>query len=295
MSSIVKIQPQQRICASDLETDEKGFNKLSRLLYSFAGINLPLNQKNKSLMSSRLASVLNLHGLRSYQELLVEIEKNNIDMRDAFIEALTTNTTHFFREDAHFHFLKKILPTYIERQVIDKNRNELRVWCSAASTGQEPYSILMILNEALSQYRQVQLKFIATDIDREVLKTASNATYKKSEVSGVSQERLTKFFEETTKGDEVYCRVRSEYRRQVRFARLNLVDAVMPFENKFDIIFCRNVLIYFDEKTCHDVISKQGGLLFPRGLLFIGHSECGRAKTPELKSVIPAVYEKVKS
>lgn len=277
-----------------LEADEQGFLSLAELLKKASGISLGANPKNKSLMASRLYQVLRDHSLADYQALYREIKKGNKDLEKIFIFSLTTNTTQFFREFGHFDFLREWLPNYFQKKSANFSR-EMRVWCSAASTGQEPYSILMTLHEILGDPSQMAWdpKFLATDIDLEVLETASRGIYSESLVKDVPAVTLGKFFSKIKepKGGSAY-KVRNRFRDEIRFAPFNLVEFPYRFAHKFDIIFCRNVLIYFEPQVASRVVDELINQLRPGGLLFLGHSESGCHQSKLTNTLSHAVYER---
>lgn len=268
--------------------DEEGFALLADLLKSLAGIHLPDNDKNRTLMASRLGMVLRSHGFQTYAEYHRYLTAGaNGGAAQEFVSALTTNTTEFFRENKHFPVFAKALGELRERRMAEGTR-EVRIWCGAASTGQEPYSILMTALEAYPDLMSWNLKFLATDIDLEVLSQAASGHYSEQEAKGVPPLYRQKFFRASPGS---LC-VREEYRTMIRFAQLNLLSNPYPFQHKFDFIFCRNVLIYFDKATTASVLQKMGRALSPGGVLFIGHSESGAMKLPDFAPIAHAAYQK---
>ncbi|MEK6772386.1 MAG: CheR family methyltransferase [Bdellovibrionota bacterium] len=275
-----------------LQKDEGGFIKLAEILKSNAGINMVLNDKNLTLMASRLNSVLKQHQLPGYKEYIKLIESGDPKYFTEFIVSLTTNTTQFFREPTHFSFLETKLPEILAQKKQQKNNN-LRVWCSASSTGQEVYTLLMVLDNYLQNLSGCSIKFLATDIDHEVLERASDAIYRESEIGGIPKEYLKKYFHSSEDEKGIKFQLKSNYRDMIRFATFNLLTESYPFQYPFDIIFCRNVLIYFDRATCEAVIEKLAKSLSVGGILFLGHSETGMMKTKLLKTISNGVYIKV--
>lgn len=271
-----------------LQADVEGFRLLSKELKERTGINLPENSKNLSLMASRLHSRIADIGLETYEEYLELLRDDDPELVRDFIQALTTNTTHFFRESRHFDFLREALPGMLR---LKKPGSDLRVWCAAASTGQEPYTIGMTLLETLGPQSGWNLKFLATDIDDSVLRTAINAVYTEKEIGDLNPMLRQKYFESAGNGSGRDYRVKQSLRGLIRYANLNLMNEY-PFQHKFDIIFCRNVLIYFDRETVDRVIEKLADALAPGGLLFIGHSETGALRCASLEPVSTAVYRK---
>jgi chemotaxis protein methyltransferase CheR len=275
---------------NDLQSDSKGFSILSGILKDRCGIDLPETPKNLSLMSSRLRKILMARGLSTYSEYAALINAGASGAMNEFISALTTNTTHFFREGEHFDHLKRVLPGIIESRNKSGQR-ELRVWCAASSTGQEPYTILITILESGALNPNWTIKFLATDIDLAVLEKATRAVYREDDLANVSPALRQKYFlSEKSKNDETFFRVKPQFTSMIRFARLNLIESAWPFQHQFDVIFCRNVLIYFDSPTAQGVIEHLASQLNPGGYLFIGHSECGHVKTRLVKPIAAAAY-----
>lgn len=281
-----------RLVDSGLETlirDSEGFLLLAKLLKEMVGIDLPLTPKNMSLMASRLRKILVELGIENYGAYRDYLVSGGDAAKRRFISAMTTNTTQFFREKDHFDELTRRLPSLVDAKR-RANSSEIRVWCAAASTGQEPYTILMTVLEALGEGSSLNLKFLATDIDLEVLQRAADGIYSEAEIEGVPPNLLSKYFEPCVSGRGRGWRVREVYRRMIRFAQFNLVQEPYPFQHRFDVVFCRNVLIYFDNGTAAGVVDRLARQLSPDGLLFVGHSECGLTRSSQLKTLAPAAY-----
>jgi chemotaxis protein methyltransferase CheR len=249
---------------------------------------MPPTPKNFTLMASRLAKIMGKLGVSTYAELYQQLEKGDQKAQKAFIEALTTNKTEFFREAHHF----KVLPGIV--QGILQQKSELRLWCAAASRGHEPYSILFTLLESGFDPRRHRLKFLASDIDQTVLETASKGVYRQEELSEVPKplrDRYLVKMRDSRQGER--WMVRDELRQMITFACFNLVEFPYPFQHKFDIIFCRNVLIYFDRDRVAQVKEHLAQALAPNGYLFIGHSETGSGRVPTLQAIEPALFKKL--
>lgn len=277
-----------------LMNETRGYEKLSTLLKQLTGIHLPMNSKNLSLMANRMRKVLRTTKLTSYKEFLSLLESGDSEARQKFVTALTTNTTHFFRESAHFDFLKEYLPKLIAQKK-DYGSRELRFWCAAASSGQEVYTIMMVLHETVGHLLEgFTLKFLATDIDKRVLKKGSAGVYDKNEMDGIPPVLVTKYFQKTQAVPDVKYQVLPILRHGVTFAHFNLMTEKYPFQNPFDIVFCRNVLIYFEQDTAAKVIEQLSNTLGPGGMLFLGHSEFGIARLPYLTTMAHSVFEKAK-
>ncbi len=286
------IAPQQNNLSHDeLISDVEGFNGLSKILLERTGIFMDPSEKNYSLMSNRLHRVLKKYNCSSYKELISLIEVGGNDVTNEFLEVLTTNTTHFFREKEHFYFLKDNLAK-IEETLVKEKRNEIKVWCAAASSGEEPYTILMLLNEHFSKNKKISIRMQASDLNTQVLDKAKLGIYKKDIRDYVSQDLIDKYFEEFSKTSDS-LQVKEKYRNMIEFFKFNLMNEYYKFPYKFDIIFCRNVLIYFPQKIVEDTIGKLSSCLAKDGYLFIGHSEAMIGNKHKLKSVIPAVYKHI--
>jgi len=250
-----------QVSADFLLTDQD-FSKIRALIHQRAGI--ALGAQKRQMVYSRLSRRLRELGLKEFSAYLNLLETDpNGDEWQVFTNALTTNLTAFFREAHHF-------PVLAEHAM--KFPQPITVWCSAASTGEEPYSIAMTLIEALGS-RASAASVVATDIDTQVLAKGAAGVFSIEQVSKLSSERLKRFF---LKGSGAYAgkvRIRPEVAAMVKFAQLNLLDQKWPLNEPFDAIFCRNVMIYFDKPTQGKILQRFAPLLKPHGLLFAGHSE----------------------
>lgn len=277
-----------------LQNDKAGFLLLSEILKNKAGINLPLNEKNLSLMASRMNSLMAEYQIHSYKELAKAIESGNSKLEHDFTCALTTNTTQFFREDKHFDFLKTELPAFLKKRAA-QHKFEIKVWVAATSTGQETYSLLMTLLEGIGADNRFQISVLSTDIDDEVLEKASTGTYVENEMRGVPDYLKQKYFQKSGPiGNASSWTVKDSVRALVRYRTLNLVGPVYPSIKSFDIVFCRNVLIYFDYATQKAVVNRLVETLNVDGFLFLGHSETATMKNDKCESLISAVYKRIK-
>ena len=254
-------------------TTEDVHDRVKTILYSLTGITLT---ENKEIMISnridKLKRNCNFYG--DIMELLDLVEQGKYETN--FINTFTTNKTHFFREDFHFIDLKdRVLPKFA------KSGEKISIWCSASSTGEEPYSIAMTIFEAKEECeRAINSSIIASDIDTNVLQYAANGIYRysKSEREFPSWIKPQKYFkrrvQKTLTGDEVLIKVNDELKRLITFCELNLNDNVYNFaNNQFDVIFCRNVLIYFSPEDQNKILKKLFRHLKIGGTLYLGHSE----------------------
>lgn len=275
-----------------LIADKTGFEKLAEIVKDLTGISLPNNEKNRTLMAGRCHSLMSKYQYKTYAELASKLMSGNKPLQESFISCLTTNTTHFYRESAHYDVLKQYL---IERmKVREFTTTSFRVWCSAASSGQEPYSMLMtLLSNGFPIDRQA-LEFLATDIDLEILKKASSGNYTEEEVKTVPADMKQAYFSVMRdKQNHNSYKILPQFRKMINFARFNLIQDKPAFKEKFDVIFCRNVLIYFEKDVSTAVIDMLISQLKPGGLLFLGHVETGLLKNKNVRPISHAVYKKV--
>ena len=238
------------------------FARVQSLIYQRAGINL--HDQKHAMVYSRLSRRLRETGHTSFQEYLAWLESHDGPEWQEFVNALTTNLTAFFREQHHF----EILAQYLKGKPAG---TAWKVWCNAASTGEEPYSIVMTAFEALGNH--AAFKLTASDIDSKVLATASNGIYRLDSVKGLSQQRLQRFFLRGKDSNAGLVRVKPELRKAIDFMSVNLIKDDWPFREPFDVVFCRNVMIYFDAPTQRRVLERIHQVLKPGGLLFVGHAE----------------------
>ena len=240
------------------------FDRVRELIYQHAGISLHAGKQ--AMAYSRLSRRLRDTTHRSFATYLQWLQANTGPSGQAewqeFINCLTTNLTSFFREDHHFHALINDLKARTGRP--------LRIWCSAASTGEEPYSIAMTAIEALGHNAPVRI--VASDIDTKVLATAQRGVYD-VDSRGLSPERLQRHFLRGKGGNAGFIRVKPELAKLIEFRPLNLMSRSWSLGDAFDIIFCRNVMIYFDNPTQRQVLQQMHAVLKPQGLLYVGHSE----------------------
>jgi chemotaxis protein methyltransferase CheR len=259
--------PQQKTeTVKEFDFTRRDFERVRALIHQRAGISLA--DSKQEMVYSRLARRLRATGIQSFATYLDDLEACRMDREwESFTNALTTNLTSFFREAHHFPLLLDHLIA-----VRKKDTRPLTIWCSAASTGEEPYSIAMTACEAFNTLTP-PVQIVATDIDTNVLTTASNGVYPMERLDKTSPERLRRFFLKGKGAHEGMARVRPELRNLVTFKQLNLLADGWPLEGQFDAIFCRNVMIYFDKPTQRKILSRFVPLMKPHALLFAGHSE----------------------
>jgi chemotaxis protein methyltransferase CheR len=265
---------------------EDEFTRLSATLRRLTGIHLPLNDKNLALMSSRLMK-LRSEGISSYRDLLMAMEKRDMRILHLFVSAMTTNTTHFFREEDHFPILARV----VQERVLSLPQGsppEIRVWCAASSTGEEAYALAITLHE-LQNRCQFTPRLLATDVDFKVLARAKTGIYSAKQMENVPSSLLNKYFAPFDEDGNRWYRVTESLKSMIQFGRFNLLKNY-PFRYQFDVIFCRNVLIYFEKESVQYVIRQMTQVLRPGGHLFLGHSEAVAGMFPGLRREGPAVY-----
>lgn len=277
----MKPAPQNRLdSVKEFDFTNRDFDRVRDLIYRRAGI--ALAESKQEMVYSRLARRLRATGIDSFVQYLDSLERgHDSDEWEAFTNALTTNLTSFFRESHHFPILADFLKTLKE---------PVTIWCSAASTGEEPYTIAMTACEAYGTLTP-PVQIIATDIDTNVLATGANGVYPLERIEKLSPERIKKFFLRGKGNQEGYVRVRPELRKLVTFKQLNLLGDSWPLNGPFDVIFCRNVMIYFDKPTQGKILSRFVPLMKQHALLFAGHSENFLYVSDALRLKGKTVYE----
>jgi chemotaxis protein methyltransferase CheR len=258
----------------------RDFSRVRALIYKQAGISL--SESKQEMVYSRLARRLRAKGMSSFEDYLDALENGrDSDEWEAFTNALTTNLTSFFREAHHFPLLAEHMLNM---------KGPLSIWCSASSTGEEPYSIAMTVCEAFGTLTP-PVSIIATDIDTNVLETAANGVYPIDRIDKMAQDRVKRFFQRGRGERSGLVRVRPELRQLVSFKPLNLLSGSWPVSGPFDVIFCRNVMIYFDKPTQSRILTRFVPLMKPDGLLFAGHSENFMYATDAFRLRGKTVYE----
>jgi chemotaxis protein methyltransferase CheR len=267
----------------DTALSEREFASFQKLIREAAGISLAPTKQ--ALVAGRLAKRLRHHGLASYADYHRLLDAQQ-DERQIAVDLLTTNETYFFREPKHFDFLRdRVLPQH-------PRERPLRVWSAACSTGEEPYSVAMLLAEHLGVHPSERpWEIFASDISTRVLDKARRGVYAMNGVRGMTTERMHKHCLKGTGTQEGWFAVDPALRRRVSFAQINL-NVPLPDVGEFDLILLRNVLIYFEAQTKREVVARLQAKLRRSGHLFVGHSESLNGLADGLQSVVPAVYRK---
>lgn len=259
--------------------NDKNFRRLCEVVYGICGIKL--SEKKRSMVDGRLRRrmrTLNIADINDYCHFLLEDRSAQSEAELVhFIDALTTNKTDFFREPAHFAFMQnRVLPRYLE-----EGRRAVKVWSAASSTGAEAYTIAMVLEDFFQEHGGIDYSILATDVCTDVLRKGIEGVYPDVMLAPIPEAFRRRYVVVPTDTSRPEFRIARKLRSKVLFRHLNLMDEQYPFDQDFDMIFVRNVLIYFDRPTQDRVLAKLCSHLRPGGFLFLGHSESlGGIKLP---------------
>jgi chemotaxis protein methyltransferase CheR len=272
---------------SSADLTEAQFSEISELVKRLCGINL--HDGKKELVKARLNKRLRMLGIADFREYIDCLKgPEGFGEITAMLDALSTNLTYFFREHKHFEFLQhKALPDLVARHEHDRR---LRLWSAGCSSGDEPYSLAITLLEALPPGGW-DAAVLATDLSTKILARARDGTYTREHFRETPAAMVARYFTRTARREEDAHRINDRPQEMVTFARLNLMDN-WPMRGQFDVIFCRNVMIYFDKPTQNQLVHRFWNALAPGGYFFIGHSESLTGVRHELKYVEPTVYQK---
>ena len=274
--------------AADLlscQLNDAQFSRISRVLYDVCGIHL--TEGKEDLVKGRLMKRLRLLRLDDFDAYLKFLDQDSSGQElSAMVDSLTTNKTDFFREIQHFEFLsQRIVPELVARGT------SLRIWSAGCSTGAEPYSLAIQLRESIQDLDRWNARILATDISTRMLAKARDGVYAEDELDGVAPALIQRYFTAVPGAHPRSYRVQDRLKKLVQLANLNLMDP-WPIRGPFDLILCRNVMIYFDKATQVRLVHRFAELLRPGGHLFVGHSESLTATSHDLRYVEPAVYVK---
>lgn len=251
-----------------------------------------LSEGKRDLVYGRLSRRLRDLRMTKFRDYCELLENGHDEEMVEFVNAITTNLTSFFREDHHFEFLgKTLLPSLIKKKQLGNAPRRLRIWSAGCSTGEEPYSIAMVVKEAIGNQKDWDVRILATDLDTKVLAKASNGIYEQSRVEGLSKARLKRWIKKGSGNNEGKVRMSSELQELITFKQLNLMND-WPLKGPFDLIFCRNVVIYFNKPTQQVLFERYANLLDDKGHLFLGHSETMFQKTERYELIGKTVYQK---
>lgn len=267
-------------------TSVVGFDELAKLAYIEAG--LIISRSKATMIQSRLRHRLQALSLSNLLDYCAYVQRpENYDERKNMISALTTNVTSFFREPHHFEYLVEKLAPAMHKRLM--NGEAIRMWSAGCSKGQEPYSIAMSLADYSNDFSNKDFRILATDIDQTVLSIAKQGIYTQSQLTSITQKQMGYLEELEPRGAELCFQVSTQIRNMISFKELNLMRQ-WPMKRKFDAVFCRNVVIYFDGKTQDDLWPRYHTILNPDGHIFVGHSE--RVNYVGFDAVGPTVYRR---
>ena len=271
-----------------LHITDKEFQAIRDLVYDRFGINLTNEKKN--LVVGRLQKILHTRGFKTFHEYyLYLVEDKTNESISELANQITTNHTFFYRESDHFeYFMKTILPDIVQKKT-QANSKDLRVWCAAASSGEEPYNIIMCMMEYFGKdYRLWDAGLLGTDISGKAIKAARTAVYEPYRVQTLPDMYKKKYFHRVGEN----WAVNDDVKKELTLRHFNLMNKKMPFKKPFDCIWCRNVMIYFDNETKLELVGRLYDQTAPGGYLLIGHSETLGRNVTQWKYVCPAVYKK---
>jgi chemotaxis protein methyltransferase CheR len=270
----------------EIELKESEFRQIRDLLKNDYGISL--GDEKRTLVYSRLRPMLKEKGFDNFTEFIDYVKSDRTgEAAVVLTNRLTTNHTFFMREPEHFEFLKNITFPWIEQKF--GQQKDLRLWCAASSSGEEPYTLQMLAQDYFGSKPGWNLEILATDISEKVLAQASHGIYSNESLRVMPKEWLSKYFKPYDNDNMV---VKDEIKKLVTYRKWNLMETRMPFKKPFQVIFCRNVMIYFDADTRAEIAKRMYGVLEPGGYLFIGHSESLSSAGTQLQYVRPAVYRR---
>lgn len=274
---------------SYIEITDEEFKHIRDFIYETIGINL--NDTKRALVTGRLQRILRQLGFSNFDEYYRYLKSNKSPAALSLLaDTISTNHTYFGRESEHFDYLLKVVLPEIDQQLKQRKSNDLRVWCAGSSTGEEPYTLVMMMMEYFgTRYNELNAGLLATDISERALNIAKIGRYEESRLARLPKPIVSKYFRILKDGS---YEVRDFLRSEVLYRRLNLIGQSFPFKKPFDVIFCRNVMIYFDETTRNALVDKFRRHMHVGGYLFIGHSETIDRKRGGFRYIMPAVYQK---
>jgi chemotaxis protein methyltransferase CheR len=274
-----------------LALKDSEFQKFSRYVCDKCWINL--HGGKKELLKARLGKILrqrNFRSFRAYYDQVVN-DKSGYELT-LLLNSISTNLTYFFRESEHFDFLRaRALPELIETKASSRD-NSLRLWSAGCSSGEEAYSIAMAVSEAVYGMKKWQIEIYATDLSTKVLATANAGIYEEEKVHNIPFDLKRRYFQKGSNKWKGYFRVKKGIRDMISFKRLNFMEKFL-FKDPFDVVFCRNVMIYFDNPTKEGLIKKLSQCLSNGGYLLVGHSESLTGVKHQLKYIQPSIYKKI--
>ena len=277
---------------SPAKMKDKEFKLFSSFIYGHVGIQLPPTKK--TMLEARLQKrlkALDIHSFEAYQQFVFSQEGQQAELVH-LIDVVTTNKTDFFREPGHFNYLTQNALPEIIRQRGSRYSDPVRIWSAGCSSGEEPYTLAMVLSEFSAGNHGFRFSILASDISTRILETAKTAIYPEERTEGIALDIKKKYLLRSRERSRTLVRICPEIRSKVSFRRINFMDSQFGISEKMDIIFCRNVVIYFDKSTQQDLMRKFYEQLRPGGYLFLGHSETLNGINDDFTSVNSTVYQK---
>lgn len=278
-----------RVQVSEDRLSSRNFDALARYIYDYSGIKMPVTKI--TMLEGRLRRRLRATGIASFNDYCDYLFKHDgIEAESIYlIDAVTTNKTDFFREPKHFEYMEQVaLP-----ELAAAGHKRIRLWSSACSTGAEPYTMAMVMQEFADSNPGVDYRILATDLSTEVLQAARRGIYPRDMVIPVSSDMRRKYVMTPREATRSEVRVHPKLRSAIGFARLNLMDSAYKVGDPMHMIFCRNVLIYFDKPTQAKVLSRLCDCLLPGGYLYVGHSETVTGISLPVRQVANTVFKKI--
>ncbi len=274
----------------EVNLSEDDFRRVSDIIYQHCGINL--HDGKKSLVRARLAKRIREGKFKSFASYVdYALSAEGKDEFRNLVDSISTNLTSFFREKGHFAYVRDVFLPHLVSSQNRKSAQRIRVWSAGCSTGEEPYSIAITLQEELEKYGSWNIKILASDVSTRVLNHARDGIYLADKVAPLSAQQKQRFLRMVKTEQGKSYQVQDALKKMIRFRYLNLMEE-WPFTGPFDIIFCRNVMIYFDKPTQERLVNRYYNCLSPGGLLFIGHSESLASVNHKYRYVQPATYAK---
>jgi chemotaxis protein methyltransferase CheR len=261
------------------------FDRIRAIVYEHSGISL--KETKEAMVSARIAKRMRALAINSHEDYVDYLDQDKSgDEITFFLDVISTNVTSFFREIQHFEYLKNIL-----RNWIANGKTKVRIWSAAASTGEEALSIAMAVQEVIGE-RPFDYKILATDISTSVLSRAQQGTYDAGQMQNVPESQRRRYFQAVRKGDATVYRVCNKLKRRILYRRLNLSRPPFPMRSQLDIVFCRNVMIYFNETIRNRLVAEIHRQLLPGGYLFTGHAESLSSLKTSFTYIQPTLYQK---
>jgi chemotaxis protein methyltransferase CheR len=265
--------------------DKKIFEAFRNLVYERAGI--ALGEKKEALVAARLSKRMHSLNIPTYEEYYNYVNSDSDGTEIIkLLDSISTNVTHFFREHQHFDFIAH----YIDKWYLAGQR-KFRIWSAGCSSGEEPYTIAMTINETL-RGKASDIRILATDLSTKILTEANEGIYSERDIEKIPEKFVRTYFEQINIDNKIHYQIKSNCRALITFQRLNLTNTPFPMKGPFDLIFCRNVMIYFDNVMRKRLLEEFHRLLKTGGFLLVGHAESLTGMLSGLKSVKPSIYEK---